>query len=88
VDKSVPERLELGDPDRAVWCAFWLVLSLTLRGELAQASGWLARAERLVEHAGRDGPGRGYLLVPTARAAAPRSTPSARCSAASATSTP
>jgi ATP/maltotriose-dependent transcriptional regulator MalT len=56
--------LRLGDPDRAVRCAFWLSLALLLRGEIAQAGGWLARAERLVEQAGRDCAGRGFLLVP------------------------
>ncbi len=35
-----------GDPARAVRCAFWLVLGLMLRGELAPAAGWLARGQR------------------------------------------
>ena len=38
--------------------------SLLLRGEVAQAGGWLARGERLVEQAGPTAPGRGFLLVP------------------------
>ena len=50
--------------DRAVRCAFWLGFGLLLRGEVAQSSGWLARGERLVEGSGRDGAGRGFLLVP------------------------
>jgi DNA-binding NarL/FixJ family response regulator len=37
----------MGDPARAVRCAFWLVLGLVLRGEAAPAGGWLARAQRL-----------------------------------------
>ena len=63
-ERAHTEALGLDDVDRAVRCAFWLVLGLLLRGEVAQSSGWLARAERLVEGSGRDGAGRGFLLVP------------------------
>jgi DNA-binding CsgD family transcriptional regulator len=41
--------LDEGDPVRAASCAMWLALGLLLRGEQAPASGWLARAEHLVE---------------------------------------
>ncbi|HEX3669174.1 MAG TPA: LuxR C-terminal-related transcriptional regulator [Acidimicrobiia bacterium] len=41
------EYVRAGDPAQAVRCAFWLVLGLMLRGELAPAAGWLARAQRL-----------------------------------------
>jgi DNA-binding NarL/FixJ family response regulator len=51
-----------GDTDGAARCAFWLGISLLLRGEVAKAGGWLARAERAV--AGRDCATRGFLLVP------------------------
>jgi DNA-binding CsgD family transcriptional regulator len=51
-----------GDSVRAARCAFWLGLSRFLRGETAQASGWLARARRLVE--GHDCVDQGYLLLP------------------------
>jgi len=53
----------LGERDRGARCAFWLGLSLVLRGEMAQGSGWLARAERLVE-GDHEGAARGFLLVP------------------------
>lgn len=56
--------LQLEDPDRAALCAFWLGLSLMLRGEMARAGGWLARAGRLVESRASDCAARGYLLVP------------------------
>lgn len=56
-------RARLGDADGAVRCAFWLALALLLRGETAQAGGWLARAERLAEGAEHDGAARGLLLV-------------------------
>jgi hypothetical protein len=42
--------LERGEKRRAAACAYWLVFSLRERGQQpAQASGWLARARRLVE---------------------------------------
>ena len=53
------------EPGEAARCAFWLALGLMLRGQMAQAGGWLARAERLVAL----DPGSaaaGYLLVPQA----------------------
>jgi DNA-binding CsgD family transcriptional regulator len=56
----------LGDPDRAARCAFWLAFGLLLRGEAAQANGWLARAARLIDDAGQAGQecaARGYLQV-------------------------
>jgi ATP/maltotriose-dependent transcriptional regulator MalT len=45
--RAYQESMRAGDPTRAVRCAFWLVLGLTLRGEEAPAGGWLARAQRL-----------------------------------------
>ena len=41
---------EAGDLGRAARCAFWLAFHLSGRGELAQAGGWFARANRLLEH--------------------------------------
>jgi ATP/maltotriose-dependent transcriptional regulator MalT len=56
---------ELGDPDRAARCGFWLGFGLLLRGETAQANGWLARAARLIDAAGVECVTRGYLQVVT-----------------------
>ena len=56
--------LAAGDDAEAARLAFWLGLSLLLRGQMAQAGGWLGRAESLV--AGADCPAAGYLLVPAA----------------------
>lgn len=58
------ECVRLGDPDRAARCAFWLGLDLVLRGDMAQGSGWFARAERLLEDADHDCAARGFLLLP------------------------
>jgi DNA-binding CsgD family transcriptional regulator len=57
---------EGGDPRRSARCAFWLSFHLINRGDLAQASGWLARAGRLLEHEQPDCAERGYLLLPVA----------------------
>ena len=50
----------------AARCAFWIGLRLLFRGEVGQASGWLARAQRLLEEEKRECAERGYLLLPLA----------------------
>ena len=55
--------LAADDRDRAARCAFWLAFTLLLRGEMARAGGWRARAERLVEDAEPACASRGFLLV-------------------------
>ena len=55
--------LEDGETLRAVRCAAWIGLILASRGEIGPASGWLGRAQRLVEAEG-DCAERGYLLLP------------------------
>ena len=55
-----------GQPLRAVRHAFHLVMGYALRGEQAQAGGWLARASRLIEESGTDSVERGLLLIPEA----------------------
>jgi DNA-binding CsgD family transcriptional regulator len=56
--------LHAGEALRAVRCAFWTGINLLLRGEMAQANGWLGRAERLLEREQGDCVERGYLLLP------------------------
>jgi DNA-binding CsgD family transcriptional regulator/tetratricopeptide (TPR) repeat protein len=58
--------LDAGDGAGAARCAFWLGLCLMLRAQVAQASGWFARAERLIEDARLDCAAAGYLLIPGA----------------------
>lgn len=48
---------------RAVRCAFWAGHLLILRGQGARGSGWMARARRLLDEHGLDGPERGLLLM-------------------------
>jgi DNA-binding NarL/FixJ family response regulator len=50
-----------GELERAVRSAFWLGLIRTSRGEAGRASGWLARAQRLLGD--RDCAERGYLRL-------------------------
>jgi DNA-binding CsgD family transcriptional regulator len=47
----------------AARCAFWLGFHHADRGDSARASGWLARARRLLDEAGGDHVEHGYLLV-------------------------
>jgi DNA-binding CsgD family transcriptional regulator len=56
--------LNAGEAMRAVRCAFWVGMNLALRGEMGRATGWLGRAQRLVEREEGDSVERGYLLVP------------------------
>ena len=65
-ERAHQEFLRLGDPVRAVRCAFWLGLALTLGGEDARAGAWLARAQRLLDDGRQDCAEQGYLLVPVA----------------------
>ena len=48
--------VDAGDARRAASCAGWIGTNLALRGEVGGASGWFARAQRLLESYGRDCP--------------------------------
>ena len=56
--------LDAGDTAGAARHAFWLALCLMVRGQMAHAGGWLARANSLVEEAGGDVAAAGYVLIP------------------------
>src|ERR671915_141588 len=55
--------LEKADWARAARCGFWLSVTLQARSERAQASGWFARAQRVLEDHDHDCVERGWLLV-------------------------
>ena len=61
------EHVRSHDLPRAARCTFWLVLDLFTRGEIARASGWLSRGQRLLEQSRDDCAERGLLLVMAAR---------------------
>ena len=64
LERAHHAHLEAGDELRAVRCAFWIGTNLALRGELGPATGWLGRAQRLLEHETRECVEQGYLLLP------------------------
>jgi hypothetical protein len=55
-----------GDELRAARYAFWIGMHLALRGEMGPATGWLGRAQRLVDRAEGECVEHGYLLMPVA----------------------
>jgi DNA-binding CsgD family transcriptional regulator len=55
--------LQDGETLPAVRCAAWIGLNLAVRGEIGPATGWLGRAQRLVEPEGECAE-RGILLLP------------------------
>jgi DNA-binding NarL/FixJ family response regulator len=61
LERAHHAHLEAGAVERAVRCAFWLGLILSLRGETGRANGWLGRAQRQLER--RDCVERGYLRL-------------------------
>jgi DNA-binding CsgD family transcriptional regulator len=54
---------DAGEARSAARCAFWIGTNLALRGEMGPATGWLGRAQRLLEGEG-ECVERGYLLMP------------------------
>lgn len=60
------ESIQAGDVAAAARSAFWIAVEHLDRGEMAQAAGWLARAERVVAQDGRDLAESGYLLIAAA----------------------
>jgi DNA-binding NarL/FixJ family response regulator len=64
LDRSYHLYVDAAERQRAARCAIWVGITLALRGEVGGASGWLGRAQRLLERDGRDCAERGYLLLP------------------------
>ena len=57
--------LEKGEASRAAYCAGWIGMSLSYRGAVGPAGGWLARASRLLEDVPGETAVHGYALLPT-----------------------
>lgn len=58
--------LDAGNPPAAAKAAFSLLMALMDRGDVAQAGGWLARANRVLEEHNVECVEQGYLLIPQA----------------------
>ncbi len=58
--------LERGDREGAARSACWLAVGLQLRGAIAPASGWFARAQHILDEGQIECVVRGYLLIPSA----------------------
>jgi DNA-binding CsgD family transcriptional regulator len=58
--------LERGDFEGAARAACWLAVGLQLRGAMAPASGWFARAQHILDERRIECALRGYLLIPSA----------------------
>jgi DNA-binding NarL/FixJ family response regulator len=64
--RALRECEQAGEVDRAARCAVWLAMSFVQQGDMAQASGWFARARRLFDDSGAPSAVAGYLQIPVA----------------------
>jgi tetratricopeptide (TPR) repeat protein len=64
LERAYRQRLDAGERRLAVRCGFWIGLRLLFRGETGHATGWLARAQRLLEPDDCECAERGYLMLP------------------------
>lgn len=63
-ERSHRAHVDAGASLRAARSAFWIGINLAQKGEVGQASGWFARAHRLLERHASECVERGYLLIP------------------------
>ena len=64
LERAHHRYLQQDEPLRAVQCAAWICMNFASRGAVGPATGWLGRAQRLLEHEPQAGAERGYLLLP------------------------
>lgn len=64
LERAHDAHVKSGHCARAVRCAFWLGFRVLMRGEIGRATGWFARAQRLLEREADECAERGYLLLP------------------------
>lgn len=62
-------HLAVGDLAEAARCSFWLAFCLMLRGQMAQAGGWLSRTESVIDSSDEGCAATGYVLIPRLLAA-------------------
>jgi hypothetical protein len=56
-------HLSDGDPRRAARTAWWAGMQLMVSGEVGRGTGWLGRAQRLVDREPADCAERGYVVA-------------------------
>jgi DNA-binding CsgD family transcriptional regulator len=64
LERAHHRYLERGETRRAVRAATWIGINLAYRGLVGPATGWLGRAQRLLEQEPGESPEQGYLLLP------------------------
>jgi DNA-binding CsgD family transcriptional regulator len=64
LERAHRAHVDRGRPLPALRCAFWIGISLARRGEVGRSSGWLGRAQRILDEQGGDRVEHGYLLLP------------------------
>jgi DNA-binding CsgD family transcriptional regulator len=65
LERACRRHTDDGDRRRAARCAFWIGTQLALRSEIGPATGWLGRAQRLLEGEG-ECVEQAYMLMPVA----------------------
>jgi DNA-binding CsgD family transcriptional regulator len=63
LERAYEAYLHSGEIPLAVRCAVWLSTRFLFRGEMGRATGWLRRAQRLLEPEDGESAERGYLLL-------------------------
>jgi DNA-binding CsgD family transcriptional regulator/tetratricopeptide (TPR) repeat protein len=66
LERACQRHSEAGAVLRAARCAFWIGTQLAIRGDMGPATGWLGRAQRLVERDGSECVEQAYMLLPVA----------------------
>jgi DNA-binding CsgD family transcriptional regulator len=84
LERAHNAHMDAGQCARAVRCAFWLGFRVLMRGEMGRATGWFARAQRLLERDPRECAERGYLQLPVVVRLGPGDFESAYATAAAA----
>ena len=64
LERAHHAHLNSQERHRAARCAFWLGFRVLLRGEVGRATGWFARAQRILEDEDPECAEKGYLLTP------------------------
>ena len=64
LERAHHRYLERGETLRAVRSATWIGMNLAYRGAVGAASGWLGRAQRLLDQEPGESAEHGYLLIP------------------------